>query len=77
MLNAECVRHFEAVFRGTLEAVKTTLDISKETLKQVKSLAAREEVPMREVLERGMWAYVAWAGEGGEWASVKIKGFAV
>jgi len=39
--------------------VKTTLDISKETLRQVKSLAAREGVPMREVFERGMRAYVA------------------
>src|SRR3954465_12145464 len=44
---------------GKLRAVKTTLDISKETLRQVKSLAAREGVPMREVFERGMRAYVA------------------
>ncbi len=39
--------------------MKTTLDISKETLRQVKPLAAREGVPMSEVFERGMRAYVA------------------
>ena len=36
-----------------------TLDISKETLRQVKPLATREGVPMSEVFERGMRAYVA------------------
>ncbi len=41
--------------------MKTTLDISEETLRQVKSIAAREGLPMREVFERGMRAYVAGA----------------
>jgi hypothetical protein len=52
--------HWSSIY-GSLKAVKTTLDISKETLRQVKSVAAREGVPMREVFERGMRAYIAGA----------------
>jgi hypothetical protein len=44
---------------GRMKGMKTTLDLSAETLRQIKARAAQEGVPMREVVERGMRRYLA------------------